>query len=63
VEGDPASASHVVRSSPPAGASGPGSDGPEYNFATARVVGNGSFGVVYQATCLETGETVSDRRG
>lgn len=55
VEGDPASASHVVRSSPPAGAS-PG--GPEYNFATQRVVGNGSFGVVYQATCLETGETV-----
>ena len=55
MEGDPASASHVVRSSPPASCPG---GGPEYNFATQRVVGNGSFGVVYQATCLETGETV-----
>jgi len=30
-----------------------------YNYATERVVGNGSFGVVFQATCLETAETVS----
>lgn len=30
----------------------------QLNYATERVVGNGSFGVVFQATCLETGETV-----
>jgi hypothetical protein len=29
-----------------------------YHYATAGVVGNGSFGVVFQATCLETSETV-----
>lgn len=29
------------------------------NYSTERVVGNGSFGVVFQATCLESGETVS----
>jgi len=38
--------------------SGSGSTKQTYNFATDRVVGNGSFGVVFQATCLETGETV-----
>jgi Pyruvate/2-oxoacid:ferredoxin oxidoreductase delta subunit len=30
-----------------------------YNYSTERVVGNGSFGVVFQATCFETGDTVS----
>ncbi len=29
------------------------------NYSTERIVGNGSFGVVFQATCLESGETVS----
>lgn len=29
-----------------------------YHFQTAGVVGNGSFGVVFEATCLETSETV-----
>ena len=29
-----------------------------YHYATAGVVGNGSFGVVFQASCLETSETV-----
>ena len=29
-----------------------------YHYATAGVVGNGSFGVVFQARCLETNETV-----
>ena len=33
-----------------------------YNYATERVVGNGSFGVVFQATCLETAETVRVRQ-
>jgi serine/threonine protein kinase len=32
-----------------------------YNYATEKVVGNGSFGVVIQATCLETAETVRGR--
>ena len=27
-------------------------------YLTERVVGNGSFGVVFQAKCIETGETV-----
>lgn len=29
-----------------------------YHYATSGVVGNGSFGVVFQATCVETSETV-----
>ena len=29
------------------------------NYVTERVVGNGSFGVVFQATCQESGEVVS----
>ena len=57
VEGDAASGAHVLRSAPAAGA-----PGPEYHFSTQRVVGNGSFGVVFQATCLETGETVAVKK-
>lgn len=41
------------------GTSGSGSGRQTFNYSTDRVVGNGSFGVVFQATCLETGETVS----
>jgi hypothetical protein len=41
--------------------SGSGANKQVYNYSTDRVVGNGSFGVVFQATCLETGETVSAR--
>lgn len=37
---------------------GSGSGRQTFNYSTDRVVGNGSFGVVFQATCLETGETV-----
>lgn len=33
-------------------------NGEVYHFQTAGVVGNGSFGVVFEATCLETSETV-----
>jgi glycogen synthase kinase 3 beta len=29
-----------------------------YHYHTVGVVGNGSFGVVFQAKCLETSETV-----
>jgi hypothetical protein len=46
--------SHVITA-----VGGSGSSQQTLNFATERVVGNGSFGVVFQATCLETAETVS----
>ena len=39
--------------------SGSGSSKQTFSYSTDRIVGNGSFGVVFQATCLETGETVS----
>lgn len=32
------------------------------NYAAERVIGNGSFGVVYQATVIETGETVAIKK-
>ena len=32
------------------------------HFSTDRVVGNGSFGVVFQATCLETNELVAIKK-
>ena len=31
-------------------------------YAAERVIGNGSFGVVYQATVIETGETVAIKK-
>lgn len=39
--------------------SGSGPNRQTFTYTTDRVVGNGSFGVVFQATCLETGDTVS----
>ncbi len=45
--------SHVITA-----VGGSGSSKQTFNYATERVVGNGSFGVVFQATCLETAETV-----
>ncbi|MEW5299474.1 MAG: hypothetical protein WDW36_002489 [Sanguina aurantia] len=41
---------------------GSGSGRQTFNYSTDRVVGNGSFGVVFQATCLETGETVAIKK-
>lgn len=32
------------------------------NYAAERVIGNGSFGIVYQATVIETGETVAIKK-
>ena len=55
VEGDPSVCGHVIATT----ATGSSNRQP-INYSTERVVGNGSFGVVFQATCLETGETVSD---
>ncbi|DBA78605.1 hypothetical protein WJX77_008465 [Trebouxia sp. C0004] len=57
VEGDPSVCGHVISTT----ASG-GSNRQSINYSTERVVGNGSFGVVFQATCLETGETVAIKK-
>ena len=54
VEGDPATTGHIIQTAP----ANPSSR-PVISYKTEKVVGNGSFGVVYQASCLETGETVS----
>jgi len=57
VEGDNRAAGHVITA-----VSGSGASRQTYNYATERVVGNGSFGVVIQATCLETAETVAIKK-
>lgn len=53
VEGDPSVCGHVICTTASSGL-----NRSTINYSTERVVGNGSFGVVFQATCLETGETV-----
>lgn len=53
VEGDPSVCGHVISTTASSGL-----NRSTINYSTERVVGNGSFGVVFQATCLETGETV-----
>jgi serine/threonine protein kinase len=53
VDSEGRSGGHVITA-----VAGSGASKQTYNFATERVVGNGSFGVVFQATCLETAETV-----
>ena len=53
VEGDPNTCGHVICTQ-----AGSGPNKQTISYATERVVGNGSFGVVFQATCLETRETV-----
>lgn len=53
IEGDGKSG-HVISAT-----AGTGANKITYNYSTERVVGNGSFGVVFQATWLEGGETVS----
>jgi hypothetical protein len=50
--------SHIITA-----VAGSGPSKQAYNFSTERVVGNGSFGVVFQATCLETAETVRGAGG
>ena len=55
VEGDPNQCGHVICT-----VAGSGTNKQTINYSTERVVGNGSFGVVFQATCLESGETVSN---
>lgn len=42
---------------------GQGPDRPvEVSYADTKVIGNGSFGVVYQARLLETGELVAIKK-
>ena len=50
---DNRSGGHVITAT-----AGSGANKQTFNYATERVVGNGSFGTVFQATCLETAETV-----
>lgn len=52
-DGDPNNVGHVITTT-----GGSGSGKQVIRYITERVVGNGSFGVVFQAKCLETGETV-----
>lgn len=49
---------HVITT---VGGSGPNKQ--VIRYLTERVVGNGSFGVVFQAKCIETGETVRSLEG
>lgn len=57
VQGDLKSGGNVLSAS-----AGSGATRQTFNYSTDRVVGNGSFGVVFQATCLETGETVAIKK-
>ena len=54
VQGDANAVGHVICAT-----AGTGAAKQSVNYVTERVVGNGSFGVVFQATCQETGEVVS----
>lgn len=56
-EGDPSTVGHVITTS-----GGVGSAKQTIRYVTERVVGNGSFGVVFQARCVETGETVAVKK-
>jgi serine/threonine protein kinase len=42
--------------------SGTGPSKQTFSYSTDRIVGNGSFGVVYQATCMENNETVAIKK-
>lgn len=57
VEGNPNTCGHVICTS-----AGMAADKRMVNYQTERVVGTGSFGVVFQAKCLETGETVAIKK-
>lgn len=55
IDGDPNEVGHVIHTGAP-GVSG------EISFETVRVVGHGSFGVVYQARCRENDEEVAIKK-
>lgn len=54
MEGNPQACGRIICTS-----TGVGADKQMMNYQIERVVGTGSFGVVFQAKCLETGEIVS----
>lgn len=54
IDGDPNEVGHVVHTGAPGVK--------EVSFETVRVVGHGSFGVVYQARCRENGEEVAIKK-
>ena len=56
MDGNPNEAGHTVVTGVP------NSNLPEISYETVRVVGNGSFGVVFQATQVETGDTVAIKK-
>lgn len=56
-EGDPQQSGHIVTT-----ACNRGGTRHILRYVAERIVGNGSFGVVFQATCLETKETVAIKR-
>ena len=57
-EGNPQECGHVVTTA----CVRPDGQRHVLRYAAERVVGNGSFGVVFQATCVETRETVAIKR-
>lgn len=56
-EGNSATVGHVITTR-----GGPEGARQTIRYSTDRVVGNGSFGVVYGARCVETGETVAIKK-
>ncbi|KAK9839756.1 hypothetical protein WJX84_008061, partial [Apatococcus fuscideae] len=56
-EGDPNSCGHVITTT-----AGSGASKQTLTYQTQRVVGNGSFGVVFQAICVESGDTVAIKK-
>lgn len=40
----------------------PTSQGVTLNFSADKIIGNGSFGIVFEATIAETGETVAIKK-
>mmetsp|Transcript_27519 Transcript_27519/g.43981 ORF Transcript_27519/g.43981 Transcript_27519/m.43981 type:complete len:103 (+) Transcript_27519:276-584(+) len=56
-EGNPNESGHTITTG-----TTNGSNAQKISYETVRVVGNGSFGVVFQATCIETGDTVAIKK-
>jgi serine/threonine protein kinase len=56
--GDPGSVNHIISTY----STDPAVPRQTISYKTERVVGNGSFGVVFQARCIETGEVVAIKK-
>lgn len=56
-EGDPRTPGQIITAT-----GGSGANKQTFNYITERVVGNGSFGVVFQARCQETGDVVAIKK-